>query len=159
MAPRTVARLTPEDAAYLAGLIDGEGSIALSRLHSNANRQLVVTISNTEKPLLVWVRATIGVGKITTKAVYSVRHAPAFAYTVANRQALALLRQVAPFLRTYKRQRADLVLSRYLELTPRNGRYSLAQRQARQTFEEDFATISVRGRGHVPLPSSSAPSA
>lgn len=52
MQPRVVARLTKSDAAYLAGLIDGEGTIALSWRHAHDNRQLVVTISSTERVLV-----------------------------------------------------------------------------------------------------------
>jgi len=39
--------LSTVDAAYLAGFIDGEGTVTLSRKHKNENRQLAVTISNT----------------------------------------------------------------------------------------------------------------
>lgn len=47
--PNTLTRI---DAAYIAGLVDGEGTITLTRKHRHENRQLAVTISNTEKPLL-----------------------------------------------------------------------------------------------------------
>ena len=39
-----------ECAAYIAGLIDGEGTITLTRLHAHENRRLVVSIANTEIP-------------------------------------------------------------------------------------------------------------
>ncbi len=139
-----VAKLSPEDAAYLAGLIDGEGTIALSRRHAGDNRQLVVTISSTESALVEWVRAALGVGKITHKRTTSPRHAPGLTYCVTNRQALNVLAQVAPFLRSYKRDRAELVLSRYLALTPRNGKYTEAMRSARRQFEDEFASLSIR---------------
>jgi hypothetical protein len=32
--------LTATDAAYIAGLIDGEGTVTLTRKHKNENRQL-----------------------------------------------------------------------------------------------------------------------
>jgi hypothetical protein len=38
---REVAPLSQVDAAYIAGLIDGEGTITLSRRHANDRRQLV----------------------------------------------------------------------------------------------------------------------
>lgn len=38
-------------AAYIAGLIDGEGTLTLSRRHRNENRHLVVSVSNTDRPL------------------------------------------------------------------------------------------------------------
>jgi len=49
---RKVKKLSPEEAAYLAGLIDGEGTIALTRKHRGKHRQLMVSISGTEQPLL-----------------------------------------------------------------------------------------------------------
>ncbi|MET0015212.1 MAG: LAGLIDADG family homing endonuclease [Sedimenticola sp.] len=44
--------LSPTDAAYIAGLIDGEGTISLTHRHKNERRQLVISISNTELELL-----------------------------------------------------------------------------------------------------------
>jgi hypothetical protein len=55
MQPRRAARLSPTNAAYLAGLVDGEGSISLTRLHHGQNRQLALSISSTERAILEWV--------------------------------------------------------------------------------------------------------
>lgn len=62
-----VKRLSATDAAYIAGLIDGEGSITLTRKHRNENRQPAITISNTERILLEFVLRVTGAGKITRK--------------------------------------------------------------------------------------------
>lgn len=37
---KEVIRMGQADAAYIAGLIDGEGSVTLSRRHRNENRHL-----------------------------------------------------------------------------------------------------------------------
>jgi hypothetical protein len=100
-------QLSPEEAAYLGGLIDGEGTIALTRRHAGERRQLVVSISSTEACILAWVVRAIDAGKITKKRVTSSRHAPGLTYSVSNRQALALLADVAPYLRSYKKRRAQ----------------------------------------------------
>ncbi len=142
--PRTVAQLSEADAAYLAGLIDGEGTIALSRRHADENRQLVVTISSTERVLVDWVIRTVRVGKITSKKTVASHHAPGLTYVVSNRQALTILEQVTPFLKSYKVKRAQLVLEHYRKLTPRNGKYNLKTREARLEFERKFAAISIR---------------
>jgi hypothetical protein len=55
---RPTRQLSPEDAAYLGGLIDGEGTISLTRRHAGERRQLVVSISSTEACILDWVLAT-----------------------------------------------------------------------------------------------------
>jgi hypothetical protein len=139
-----VARLIKSDAAYLAGLIDGEGTIALSRRHARENRQLVVTISSTERVLVDWVLLATRAGKITSKKPAATHHAPGLTYVIANRQALALLQQVMPFLKSYKVHRARLVLDQYVKLTPRNGKYDLRTRNARTEFERQFASMSIR---------------
>ncbi len=123
-------------AAYLAGLIDGEGTVTLTRLHADENRRLVVSIANTDLQLLEFVLEQVGAGKITRKRTISDRHTPSYCYAVSSLQALALLRQIAPFLRTYKRQRAELALADYRELTPRNGKYSTALLAKRHEFEQ-----------------------
>lgn len=135
--------LTPTDAAYLAGLIDGEGTITLTRKHLNENRQLAVTISNTERNLLEFTLDVVGAGKITGKRTTSTKHTPSYTYAVYNRQALALLKQVQPFLRTYKAERATLILRDYVDLTPRNGKYTPELKQAREQFETAVLQIKA----------------
>jgi len=136
-----INRITPEHAAYLAGLIDGEGTITLSRVHRHENRRLVMSISNNDLSLLKFVKAKVGAGKITTKRTYSERHARSFAYQISSRQALELLRQVASYLKTYKAERAKLALNEYLRLTPRNGRYRPEIAASRMRFERRLLAI------------------
>lgn len=61
---KQVRTLSLEEAAYVAGLIDGEGSVSLTRRHRNDKRQLVVSISNTERNLLEYVKQVVGAGRI-----------------------------------------------------------------------------------------------
>lgn len=138
---RKVNTLSGIDAAYIAGLIDGEGTVSLLRKHKQDNRQVVVSISNTDCPLINYLLEAIGAGKATGKRTYSERHTPSFTYAITNRHALDLLRQVAPYLRTYKARRTELLLADYIRLTPRNGRYSLAGALERAAFIEAFFAI------------------
>jgi hypothetical protein len=144
-------QLTTDVAAYIAGLIDGEGTVTLTRLHAHENRRLVVSIASTELQLLQFVLESSGAGKVTRKKTSSDRHTPSFCYAVTSRQALSLLRQVSPYLRSYKRQRAELALSRYESLTPRNGKYTADVKSKRCAFEDELLSLlpvgSVRGRG------------
>lgn len=124
------------DAAYIAGLIDGEGTVTLCRKHRNENRQVAVTISNTDLRLLDYVLKTVRMGKITRKRTVSERHTPSFTYAVYNQQALRLLAaEIAPYLRTYKAERTSIILQDYCNLTPRNGKYTDRQRILRTEFE------------------------
>lgn len=141
MSYRETKKLTLTDAAYLAGLIDGEGTITLSRRNRNKYRALVVTVSNTELGILQYVQAITGVGKITNKRIAKPTHTPSFTYQVGNRQALDILGQIAEYLRSHKAARAQLALKDYLSLTPRNGRYSTEQLAKREQFIEKFFDI------------------
>lgn len=100
---RITRTLSSEVAAYVAGLIDGEGTVTLSRRHRNEHRQLVVSVVNTELPISQFLLDHIGTGKITNKRAAFARHTPSFCYSVSNLQALALLEQVMPYLVSYKR--------------------------------------------------------
>lgn len=142
---KVTRELAAADAAYIAGLVDGEGTITLSRRHARDRRQLVVSIANTERPLLDFVLERVGTGKITRKRTSAAHHTPSYCYSIANRQALALVAQLQPYLRSHKRDRASLILSNYLRVTPRNGKYTTATEQDRWTFEQKFFAITSTG--------------
>ena len=139
--PRVAARLSTADSAYIAGLVDGEGTITLVRKHKNENKQLALTISSTERPLLEFVLAATCVGKITGKRRYAAHHRPSYTYAVYNRQALQVLAQLEPYLLSYKKQRCLLALQRYTLVTPRNGKYTEEMHARRRTFEESFLAL------------------
>ena len=136
---QSVNLLSPCDAAYLAGIIDGEGTITLTAIHRGENRRPVLSISSTEIALLEYLHTAIGRGRITRKACTREHHSASFAYVINGRQALAVLSQVSPFLRTYKLERARLLLEEYIASTPRNGRYTAAQQARRSDFEARFS--------------------
>lgn len=147
--PRAVNRLNATDAAYIAGIIDGEGTISLTRRHRNENRQLEISISNTNIALLKFVKDTVGAGHITSKRTYQDSHTRSATYTISNRQALGLLEQVHVFLRTYKAKRAELVLQNYLKLTPRNGFYTPEIEKRRSEFIDGFLRANPHHRHNV----------
>jgi len=140
---RELQNLSDTDAAYIGGLIDGEGTVTLIRKHKNENRQLSVSISSTEIALLDYVKSVTGVGKITNKRTSKPHHTPSFAYAVYNRQALALLQQILPYLKSYKRRRAELILRDYVKLTPRNGKYTAEKMAAKNIFEKTVLAIKA----------------
>jgi hypothetical protein len=49
---REVNTLSAADAEYVAGLADGEGTIALSRKHAGQRSATGISISNTERAIL-----------------------------------------------------------------------------------------------------------
>jgi hypothetical protein len=125
--------LSKSDKAYIAGLIDGEGTITLTRIHRNEHRQLCISISST------------GIGKVTNKRKSKPHHAQSFCYSVYNRQALGLLKEICADLKSYKRKRADLILETYLEVTPRNGKYNLDILKKKREFERKVMGLKPSG--------------
>jgi hypothetical protein len=139
---KKLQNMSAPDIAYIAGLIDGEGTVTLTRKHKNENRQLCISISSTEISLLEFVLSVTGVGKITNKQASKSHHAHSYAYAVYNRQALALLKNTLPYLKSYKRDRATLILRDYLTVTPRNGKYTAEILARKKEFEQ--AVLSIK---------------
>ena len=138
---KKVRILSLPEAAYLAGLIDGEGTITLTRKTKNANRTIAISISNTELNLLTYSLEIIGAGKIAPKRVTKANHTPAFIYQISGRQALIVIEQILPFLRSYKKERGMLLAKSYIQLTPRNGRYTEELANERELFIKKFFEI------------------
>ena len=141
---QTVKRLSAVDAAYLAGIIDGEGTIALTRRNIRERRHAAITIANTDLDMLKWVKNAVGVGNISSKRTYNEKWTPSYVYNVACQQALSILKQVTPHLKTGKRERARLLLESYTAVTARNGKYTEEQLRKRAELEKKFFAIKTR---------------
>jgi hypothetical protein len=102
---------------------------------------LVVCISNNELEILEYAKGKIGAGRITTKRTYNERHADSYAYQISSRQALDLLTQIVPHMKSYKARRALLTLKHYVRLTPRNGKYRPGVVKERERFEHQVLSI------------------
>ena len=136
-----VKKLSSLEAAYIAALIDGEGTITLSRHNKSKYRRLEIAISNIDLKLLKWVKNSIGVGQIMPKRPHNDRQTMCYTYKICNRQAFNLLTQISSHLKTYKRKRAELILKNYINLTPRNGKYSPKILRKKEKFIKDFFSI------------------
>lgn len=136
--------LLPINAAYLAGIIDGEGSVVLTRRHKGGNRRAGITITNTEYKMIKWILNKTGVGFVIKKKTYKQHHLTSYAYQIYSQQALDILKQVLPYLQTYKKDRARLILKNYKKLTPRNGKYSKTLLIQRDEFIEKFFKIEPK---------------
>ncbi|MBU3942866.1 LAGLIDADG family homing endonuclease [Patescibacteria group bacterium] len=143
---KKVNKLKLAQAGYVAAFIDGEGSITLPRFKSNGKnheyyRRLSITISNTELRPLREIMKMIGVGKITNKNPSSKNHLISYAYQINSQQALDVIIQIYPYLLTYKKERAGLVLKEYKKVTPRNGKYNKIILKKKEAFVKKFFSI------------------
>ncbi len=138
---RKVNKLKLTEAAYIAGIVDGEGTVTLTVKQKGATRHLAVTVSGTEESLMKYLTKTIGSGQVVSKRVYKPNHSQAYTYSIYSRQALDLLKQIFPYMQTYKAKRVQLVLKDYILVTPRNGKYDDAKIKAKEKFVENFFEI------------------
>ncbi|MBT2643431.1 LAGLIDADG family homing endonuclease [Bacillus sp. ISL-41] len=131
------------EASYIAGVIDGEGSITLTRMHENEHRRPVLTIASTDKELLIYIQSLTG-GIITNKRNYKPgTHKDSFTLSIKSKfEVLATLQRIHPYLRIErKRRRALWILERYDLVTPRNGKYRPEMLKAKIEFEDFFFKI------------------
>ncbi|BCB05592.1 LAGLIDADG family homing endonuclease [Bacillus sp. KH172YL63] len=128
------------EAAYLAGIIDGEGSITLTRMHEKEHRRPCITIASTDYELLEYIKLLTN-GHITNKKNYHPdRHLNSYTITIKTKdQVLFILKSIYPFLRVKKKKkRASWILEHYDRVTIRNGKYSPDKLKQKVFFEEEF---------------------
>ena len=121
--------------AYIAGIIDGEGSIMLQKIHANEYPAPCISIASTTLELLNWIKERVGKGTIRKKK-------NCYSYILRHNDAIALLKEVYPYLIIEtKRKRAELILTKYKSLTPRNGHYTEKMKIAKENFYINFMAI------------------
>lgn len=136
--------MAPEQCSYIAGIIDGEGSIMLTRFHKNQFPSPCVSISSTTIELLEWIKNVTGYGTIKNKKNYNPnKHKDSYTYFVKYNDAINLLKEIEPYLViNCKKERAKLIIENYKRVTPRNGRYSKEMQKAKEEFYEKFMSIN-----------------
>jgi len=93
--------LKPEEAAWLAALIDGEGTIGIQR--AKRGLRIYVQVFNQNRELLEGIKQITGFGSISDKATESM-------WTVVAKSAEIILREVYPYL-IVKREQAKVALA------------------------------------------------
>ncbi len=132
-------KLSDTEAAYAAGIVDGEGSIYFSRNRKSRWPSPVVSVASTDRELLEWLRSRVG-GSIIEKRTYQPHHARSYDWKLTDRRALDFLKIVHPFLVIRRKiMRCDILLMEYIACTPHNGRYTsemaIRKRDLRQYIE------------------------
>lgn len=139
-----IDELTELDCAYLAGLIDGEGSIYVMK-HKEKTYYPAISIMMTHQPVMTWVAGKLGllVADVPRKPKnwrHSVR--------LHGKRAVALCRRMLPYL-IVKRKQAELVQEFPFEQRagkPRNGRELepwVVQKRAK--LRDDVNALNKRG--------------
>lgn len=133
--------MTDLEKGYLAGIIDGEGTITLTR--DKEFRYPTISVSSTTIEIVNYLKLHFG-GVITKKneQLRNPNWKQAYCWTIVRRKAISLLEEVADYLMEPKKKaRAELILKDYIRLTPRNGKYSESLREEKHKFEDEFFAI------------------
>lgn len=118
----SVNQLNMTDAAWLAGLFEGEGSIIQTNRNRTDGGTVRITITNCHKPLLDHVRDLVGVGSLTVVELSkkNPRHQDSWTWQVSGAAALEILQQMLPWLWS----RADRAIAALAgESFPRQSRW------------------------------------
>ena len=135
--------MTELELAYLAGIIDGEGSIMLLRSHKSEYPSPCISISSTDIELLEWVKEKVGSGKINRKKNYNIKkHKTSYTYSIYYDIAIDVMNKIEPFLVIkQKKLRAKFIIDNYKNVTIRNGRYNEEQKKLKEQFYIDFMAL------------------
>lgn len=112
-----------QEKAYIAGIIDGEGTVTLSRAHANEMPAPKVSVANNSIKLLNWIKDRAGSGVIIKRSKREPQHGVQYVLDISDNAALRLLAEVKEYL-IVKKQHAELLVSCYKATTPRNGKYT-----------------------------------
>ena len=94
-----VNEMTVAQAAYLAGLIDGEGSIIATKRNNKGRHTWRLQVANTQLSLLEWCIEATGVGTIvTSQRRASEKHQLGSWWQCYSWNAYDVLRQIAPYM-------------------------------------------------------------
>ena len=135
--------MTNTEKAYIAGIIDGEGSIMLTKFHKNQYHSPCISVASTDLELLDWLKFKVGSGKITRKKNYNTsKHKDSFTYSLIYDAAIELLIEIQPYLIIQKKKsRAKYIIDNYKKLTIRNGKYNKEQKILKENFYRGFMEL------------------
>lgn len=108
--------------AYIAGIVDGEGTIGLWRHHKNETHTPNVTVANNSLTLLQWIRSKVG-GVIVSKKKRQAHHGDSYAWSIRQDRAISFLNEIKGYL-IIKKQQAELITGEYKAVTHRAGKYT-----------------------------------
>lgn len=125
--------------AYTAGILDGEGTITLTKQHAvDRFRKPIVSVSSTTLSLLEFLKENYN-GSISKHKVYQDHHKQSWSWKLSYDSAILFLVDVVPYMKEPEKiKRAQLIVNEYKQLTPRNGKYSKEQLSKKLNFEERF---------------------
>ena len=134
-------------AAYLAGIIDGEGTIGLIRTGTNKGHAYLspyLRVTMTHLPTIDYIHKMWG-GSMRLHTKQQEHHKQAYTWQYSSQGAINILATIWPFLQT-KRTQAWLMFQFWANRTKRNGYLISAEEAAlREGYKLAIQTANQRG--------------
>ena len=130
--------MTELEKAYLAGIIDGEGTITLTP--DGEFRYPSLSFCNNDKAIIDYVNQFCK-GVVTTKHSSAVNEkwSDNYVWHVCGRNAINTIAEILPYMHEQKKiRRGRSILDNYIRLTPRNGKYSVELKNEKLHWQEQF---------------------
>lgn len=146
-------RIDETDYAWAAGIIDGEGTIGMTRNRVGTNRratesfQVRISVRMTHKQTVKKLHALFGGTFKLARAVYSLRHNDCFEWYVGDLKTVEVLNKIRTHLVTKKKQ-ANLIL-RFRSTCfdrPRGSRCPSFLVARRRRYFERLKNLNKRGK-------------
>ncbi len=102
---QTIREISNEDLAYIAGFVDGEGTISILRYNRSGNRnrrmdwRAFVGINNTNKEVLEWIRFTVGAGNINANHRKIEGYKTVWKYNLSGSNSILFSKMLLPYLK------------------------------------------------------------
>ena len=150
------------DIAYLAGIIDGEGSIYIGNFSCNTTTKLPyyqtnIQVTNTDKGLIDWLKETFGglTNTRTRKQMPGNSRKQVYIWTVTGERLTHLCEEILPYLICKRRQAEIMLKMRATFETGSPNRLGLETRHIRQSLMDEMRSLHVRthsykNNGHLP---------
>jgi len=124
--------LTEAELGYIAGIVDGEGSVCITRDHGRHGKKrayycLRLSVANTNKELIEWLKSVTG-GHMNPRPYY-VGRTEAWQWVVSGDNAVYWLERLMPYLRI-KRVRAEIGMNFQKNKARRNRRERTIEEEA-----------------------------
>ena len=146
--PDPIESLTTDERAYIAGLVDGEGSIFVGAVgpHRHKTTYPILVIAMTHRGVIEWLCSRLQSGKVLLHNQTSLRlhpHLkPQFRFTLFGRRAQLLCRTIEPYLKV-KHEHAVLVAQFPVDARTGRGRKIGSDVAAiRQTLRERINALN-----------------
>lgn len=144
-------------AVWLAGYLDGDGSISMTKVSTSRFRKPVVSFSSCDREIIAFLREEFG-GVVVTKTPKNPNGRPVQDWRLTGIDRVqTLLRRVYPYLRCHvKKERARILLEEWVHTASTGKKFDQELTKRKFAVEDKFYAVGedrgYRRRHNVQMP-------